>query len=152
MKVQEVMTGNARTCRPESNLAEAVREMWEGDCGALPVLGSDDRVIGIITDRGICIAIATRGRMADRIAVREVVQHHHVHTCLADDDTTAALKVMQTQKVRRLPVIDENGHLRGFVSLNDIVTHAGAATATQIAHTLAGICEHRSLVAAPSAA
>ena len=62
MKVQEVMTGNARTCRPESNLAEAVREMWEGDCGALPVLGSDDRVIGIITDRDICIAIATRGR------------------------------------------------------------------------------------------
>ena len=53
--------------------------MWEGDCGALPIVGDDGRVIGVITDRDICIAVATRGRSADRIAVREVAQGHVVH-------------------------------------------------------------------------
>ena len=152
MKVQEVMTSNVRSCRPESNLAEAVRDMWEADCGVLPVVGADNRVIGVITDRDICVAVATKGRTADRIAVREVARDHNLQTCLAADDTTAVLKVMQAHRVRRLPVIDEGGHLQGIVCLNDIVTHPGAATATQIANTLAAICDHSSRVAAVSAA
>jgi CBS domain-containing protein len=135
MKVQDVMTSNVRSCRPESNLAEAVRDMWEADCGVLPVVSPDNRVIGVITDRDICVGVATKGRTADRIGVREVARDHNVHTCLAADETTGVLKVMQAQKVRRLPVIDQEGHLRGIVSLNDIVTHAGAATPTQIANT-----------------
>jgi len=152
MKIQDVMTGNVRSCRPETNLAEAVRDMWEADCGVLPVVSPDNRVIGVITDRDICVAVATKGRTADRIAVREVARDHHVHTCLAADETTTVLKVMQAEKIRRLPVIDQEGHLQGIVSLNDIVTHAGAATPTQIANTLAGICERGSRIAAVSAA
>ena len=62
MRVRDLMTSDVKTCRPETNLAEAVKEMWEGDCGALPVVGDDGRVAGIITDRDICIAVATRGR------------------------------------------------------------------------------------------
>ena len=76
MKVREMMTSDVKTCRPETNLAEAVKDMWEGDCGALPVVSDEGRVIGMITDRDICIALATRGRSADRIAVREVAQGH----------------------------------------------------------------------------
>jgi CBS domain-containing protein len=152
MKVQDVMTRDVRTCRPESNLAEAVKEMWDADCGALPVVGADGRVVGMITDRDICIAVATKGRPADRIAVRDVASDQVVHTCLAADQTSAALKTMQTYKVRRLPVVDGQGHLQGIVSLNDIVTHAGAARASQIIDTLASICEHRAPIAAASAA
>jgi CBS domain-containing protein len=59
------MTSDVRTCRPETNLAEAVRDMWEGDCGALPVVSDEGRVIGMITDRDVCIAVATRGGSAD---------------------------------------------------------------------------------------
>jgi CBS domain-containing protein len=151
MKVEEVMTSDVRSCRPDANLAEAVREMWEGDCGALPVVGADGQIVGIITDRDICVAVATRDRTADRIAVREVAHDQRIHTCLATDDATAALKIMQANKVRRLPVIDAQGHLRGIVSLNDIVTHAGAATATQIANTLSSICQHHTPAIASSA-
>ena len=151
MKIQEIMTRDVRSCRPETSLAEAVRGMWEADCGALPVISAEGHVVGVITDRDICVAVATRGRTADRIAVGEVARDH-VHTCLAVDETTAALNVMRAQKVRRLPVIDGEGHLQGMVSLNDIATHAGAATATQIASALAAICAHRSAIAAPSAA
>ena len=151
MKVRDLMTRDVKACRPESNLAEVVRDMWEGDCGALPVVSDDGRVAGIITDRDICIALATRGRSADRIAVHEVARDH-VYTCLPDDDASAALQTMKLHKIRRLPVVDADGHLRGMLSLNDIVTHAGAATPTDVVSTLASICEHRRPVAMVGAA
>jgi CBS domain-containing protein len=152
MKIEELMTRNVRTCRPESNLAEVVKDMWEADCGVLPVVGADGRVIGMITDRDICVALATQGRTADRMSVREVVRSPQVCTCVASDATTAALKTMQEHQLHRLPVVDDEGHLQGIVSLNDIVTHKGAANATQIANALAGICEHRAAIVAASAA
>ena len=151
MRVRELMTGDVKTCRPETNLAEAVRDMWQADCGALPVVSDEGRAIGMITDRDICVALATRGGSADRIAVREVAQGH-AYTCLPDDDAIAALQTMKAHKIRRLPVVDAEGHVRGILSLNDVVTHAGAATPTEVVSTLASICEHRRPVAMVGAA
>jgi CBS domain-containing protein len=142
MKVREIMTTNVKTCRPETNLAEAVKLMWEQDCGVLPVVKSDGKVSGMITDRDICVAIATRGWTADRIAVRDVTAGK-VSTCAPDDDAIAALQTMKSQRVRRLPVVDAAGRLKGILSLNDMVTHAGAAPSTEIVSAMAGICEHR---------
>ncbi len=150
MKVRDLMTSDVRTCRPETNLAEAVREMWEGDCGALPVVNDQGQVKGIITDRDICIALATRGRSAERVAVREVAQGP-VHTCLADDDTATALGTMKAHRIRRLPVTDADGHIRGILSLNDVVTHTGSASPTEVVKTLASICEHRRRIAIAAA-
>jgi CBS domain-containing protein len=147
MKVREIMTTDAKSCRPETSLAEAVKLMWEADCGVLPIIGADRKVAGMITDRDICIAVATRGRTADRIAARDVTAGK-AYTCSPDDDVVAALETMKAQKVRRLPVVDAEGRLKGVLSLNDIVTHAGAATANQIVTTLTSICEHRRPAAA----
>ena len=44
MRVRDLMTSDVRTCRPDTNLAEAVRDMWEGDCGALPIVNDEGRV------------------------------------------------------------------------------------------------------------
>ena len=149
-KVKDVMTPDVRTCRPDASLAEATKEFWDADCGALPVVSDEGRVIGMITDRDICIAVATKGRTADRIAVREVTTNQ-AHTCLADDDIAVALQTMKTHQVRRLPVVDAEGHLRGILSLNDIVTRSAAAPA-QVMSTLAKICEHRRPTAIAGAA
>lgn len=114
-------------------------------------MNDEGRVIGMITDRDICIAVATRGRSADRIAVREVAQGH-AYTCLPADDAAAALQTMKVHKIRRLPVVDAEGHVRGILSLNDVVTHAGAASPNEVVSTLANICEHRRPVAMAGAA
>lgn len=151
MKVRDLMTSDVMTCRPETNLAEVVREMWDKDYGVLPVVNDEGRVTGVITDRDICIAVATKGGTADHIAVREVAQAH-AYTCLPDDDVAAALKTMKAHKVRRLPVVTPDGHLRGILSLNDVVTHAGAASPTEIISTLASICEHRRSIVVSGAA
>ena len=141
MKVREIMTSDVKTCRRETSLAEAVKLMWDRDCGALPIVNSDGTVSGMITDRDICIAIATRGRTADRIAVGDVAAGQ-VCTCAPDDEAIAALQTMKSQRVRRLPVVDANGRLKGILSLNDVVTQ-GAASATEIVSTIASISEHR---------
>ena len=141
MKVREIMTSDVKTCRAETNLAEAVKFMWERDCGVLPVVKADGKVTGMITDRDICVAIATRGSTADRIAVQDVTTGT-ICTCAPDDDAIAALKTMKSQRVRRLPVVDANGRLKGILSLNDVVTQ-GAASATEIVSTIASISEHR---------
>lgn len=142
MKVRDLMTSDVKTCRPETDLAEAVKYMWEGDFGALPVVNDEGRVVGMVTDRDICIALATRSRSAGRIAVRDVASKQ-AYTCLADEDATVALEAMKTHKVRRLPVVDADGHVRGILSLNDVVTHSRAASPIDVVSTLRSICEHR---------
>jgi CBS domain-containing protein len=142
MKVREIMTSDVKACRPETNLAEAVTLMWDRDCGALPVVKSDGKVSGMITDRDICVAIVTRGQTADRIAVSDVTGGK-AYTCAPDDDAVVALQTMKSQRVRRLPVVDAEGRLKGILSLNDVVTHTGAASSTEIVSTMASICEHR---------
>ena len=142
MKVREIMTSDVTTCRPETNLAEAVKLMWERDCGVLPVVKSDGIVSGMITDRDICVALATRGQTADRIAVHDVIEGT-AYTCSSDDDAMVALKTMKSQRVRRLPVVDAEGRLKGILSLNDVMMHAGAASLSDIVSTMASICEPR---------
>jgi CBS domain-containing protein len=142
MKVREIMTSDVTTCRPETNLAEVVKRMWEQDCGVLPVVTEDGKVSGMITDRDICVALATRGQTADRIAVHDVIGGT-AYTCSVGDDAIVALTTMKSQRVRRLPVVDVEGRLKGILSLNDVMTHAGAASPVEIVSTMASICEHR---------
>jgi CBS domain-containing protein len=144
MKVRDIMTTDLSSCQPETDLAAVAKTMWGRDCGIFPVVTNEGRVIGMITDRDICMAVATKGRTADRIAVREVGAGT-LYSCLPDDDTRTALETMKTRKVRRLPAVDEHGH-QGILSMNDIVLHANAARGnapTEIVGALKGICEHR---------
>ena len=118
MKVKEVMTTDVKRCSPETNLAAAARIMWEGDCGAVPVTDERDHVVGVITDRDICIAAATRPRTEGEIPAKDVLSKA-LYTCAPGDDVRAALETMKARKVRRLPVV-EQGRLVGIVSIHDI--------------------------------
>ena len=142
MKVKDVMTVDVKACRPETNAAEAVKMMWDQDFGALPIVNNDRKVVGMITDRDLSVAVATRGSVAERIAVKDVATGK-AYTCQAEDDVPAALEVMKAQQVHRLPVVDAQGRLKGILSMNDIVLHSGAASPNQIVDSLAGICARR---------
>ncbi len=120
MNVQDIMKDDVATCRPWSNLAEVAMMMWNHDCGVIPVLSEHDTVTAVITDRDICMAVATQHRRAEEIAVSDIT-NGHLYTCRPDDAVSDVLQVMQDHKVRRLPVIDGNGHLLGMVSLNDVI-------------------------------
>lgn len=123
MKIAELMTRNVRPCSPRSSLAHAAQLMWDHDIGALPVVDDEQRVIGMITDRDICIAAATKHQDIAGIRVGEVTTGQ-VYSCKPEHDVREALKTFQQARVRRLPVVDDDGRLQGILSMNDIVLRA----------------------------
>lgn len=147
MNVSTVMTGQVRACRPDDTLEAAARIMWDHDCGCVPVV-HEGRVVGMLTDRDVCMAAYLRGARLGELRVRDSMSKT-LHTCSPDDPVDAAEKIMGDHKVHRLAVVDADGALRGVLSLNDIARGyrakrkgAGVA-ATDIAATLAAICERR---------
>jgi CBS domain-containing protein len=120
MKVNEVMMGTPYYCQAETNLGSATELMWNANCGFLPVEAPNGKVIGVITDRDICIALGTRSRLAGDIAVGEVMSGK-LYSCGPDDDIHMALQTMKEGKVRRLPVIAQKGSLVGVISMDDIL-------------------------------
>lgn len=123
MRVHEIMTREVVSCQADANIGTAARLMLEGRFGTLPVVDIHGKVAGIITDRDIAMAAATRQRNASHIAVHEAMSSH-VRGCLAYDEVDAALKLMEEAGVRRLPVLDATGHLAGMLSIDDVLLRA----------------------------
>ena len=143
MRVKDVMTPSPVTCTPEMTLAAAAGLMWDADCGFLPVVESG-HVVGVITDRDITVALATRYARAADMHVGDVACRS-VWTCGADDDSHTALAVMKEYRVRRLPVVGANGALLGVISMNDLIMAAAPDTAIrsdEVMETLKAICAH----------
>ena len=146
MNVHHLMTRELRSCHPDDFLSHPVQSMWEGDVGAIPVV-EDGCVIGMITDRDICIAAHTKGKLLSEIRVREVMSHNVV-TCGPNDSIRRVETIMQEQRVRRVPVVDLGNQLVGIVSLNDLArtAHPTFRGQTELVATLAAICEPRPTV------
>ncbi len=149
MNVHELMTSSPRTVRGYENLAVAAAAMWQDDCGVLPVVDDANRVIGIITDRDICMALATRNRPASEVSVGEVIARPPL-TCTTTDTVETALDTMKSHQVRRLPVVDDYGRVEGILSINDILLASGGKgskvlSTDAVVQTLKGICGHADL-------
>lgn len=123
MIVKEIMTHNVTTCHPNATLESAAILMWNGDCGTVAVIDDESKVIGIITDRDICMAVALQHKAASEIQVQEVMSRN-LFTCQPENDIMSALKIMSFQKVRRLPVTNDSGHLEGIISIEDLIARA----------------------------
>jgi len=153
MDVQDIMTSDAQCCGPDTNLAAAAKMMWDSDCGALPVLNINGRVMGMITDRDICMAAATKNKPPSEITVWETTSGK-AYTCRPTDDVHTALDIMKRERVRRLPVVDQDGVFQGIITMNDCLLAAQEARGRSIpavsyedvVHTMKAISAHRVLV------
>jgi len=150
MKVKEIMTANAKACTLTDSVADAARLMWEADCGIVPVVAEGGRVVGLITDRDICMAAMTKGRNESNIAVEDTISGK-VFTCKPEDDIHSALNTMRENKVRRLAVVADDGKLKGMLSMNDVVLKAAELSDKKarelsygdVVNTYKSICQHR---------
>jgi CBS domain-containing protein len=150
MKVKEVMTANPETCALTDSLAKAAGLMWEKDCGILPVVSDEGAVVGLLTDRDICMAAALKGRELANIGVEDTITGQ-VFTCEPNDEIRTALNTMQKNKVRRLPVLAADGTLEGLLSMNDIVLKVEDSKAKKVpglsyidvVNAYKSICQHR---------
>ena len=104
MKAEKIMTSDVATCRPEDTLNEAARIMWERDCGFVPVTAetSDGRVVGILTDRDVCMAAYTRGQRLGEIRVADVMSKD-ICSCKATDDLDAVEELMRGSRCTGCP-------------------------------------------------
>jgi CBS domain-containing protein len=126
MKIEQLMTRTVRACRHDDPLTAAARIMWEADCGCVPVLAAGngaERVVGMITDRDICMAAYTQGRPLSQIPVSSAMADG-VFSCRTSDSLATALRVMETNQVRRLPVLDAADHLIGMIAFADLAREA----------------------------
>jgi CBS domain-containing protein len=141
MIVKDILKGAVATCAPESDLQSVIDVMRHRDCGFLPVVDSHGIVVGVITDRDICIAGSSKQRPWGRVSVKETMSHP-VFSCFADENVKVVLATMAKHRVRRLPVLNKSGHLEGVLSMDDIVSapsRRGGPTADEIVAALKGI-------------
>ena len=122
MKVRDVMTGPAVCCNRGTNVGAAVELLWCHNCGMLPVVGPDNRLMGVVTDRDICMAMGTRNRLPGQVTIGEIATTN-VFTCKPDDEIHEALSTMGEGQVRRLPVVNDEGVPQGILSMDDVITH-----------------------------
>ncbi len=151
--IREIMVALPQQCTRNESLKEIVLRMDKSNIGCLPVVDESKKVIGIITDRDVALALCRGDKRVEDLKVHEVMTAK-VHTIRPEDHTVSALKMMRTMRVGRLPVVDEEQRLKGMVSLNRILRNNYGteeapeleyAGAENILNTLHSIAERNSL-------
>jgi CBS domain-containing protein len=132
MQVKELMTKATIVCRPEDSAHHAAELMWKKDIGCMPVVDAEQRVVGMVTDRDICMAAYTQGQQLAWLPV-SIAMSHTVHACAPSDSIAMAEELMRMHQVRRLPVI-LGGRLVGMLSLNDLARATSSRRAGRTGH------------------
>ena len=130
MKVKKIMHKGAQWVSPDISIQTLAKKMKQFDVGALPV-GENDRLIGMVTDRDIAVRGVANGKNISNLTARDVMTKGIVW-CRAEDSANKAARLMETKKIRRLPVIDKNKRMVGMLSLGDISHAASQRTATEV--------------------
>ncbi|MCR5872939.1 CBS domain-containing protein [Phenylobacterium sp. J426] len=128
MRINEIMSRDVETARPQDTIQDVARKMREIDSGVIPVCDGD-KVQGMVTDRDIVIRAVSEARSFDT-PVTDVMTAD-VEYCYEDDDITAAADKMAELQVRRLIVLDHDQRLVGIVSLGDIAQQGKDKTTGQ---------------------
>jgi len=120
MLVREAAVQEVLSAREDASLAEAGTLLRNADCGALPVVDADYRLIGILTDRDIALALADGDASASAVKVGEAMTRD-LQTCRPDEDVRVALRRMAEHGIRRLPVCTADQKLLGILSIDDLL-------------------------------
>jgi CBS domain-containing protein len=120
MKVRDVMKTDVGFCSAEDNLMRTADIMRRRDCGAVPIVDEERRVVGMLTDRDICLAVAARNRKASDVKCKELINGEAI-VCSADDKLENALRKMRKHRIKRLAAIGAGGKLVGILSIGDVL-------------------------------
>ncbi len=120
--VSELMSREVHSVHLGDSLNAAARLMWEHEIGCLPVLSHDGHLVGLITDRDVCMGAYTTGKALHETTVDSAMSCRAV-ACRAHDSLHAAEELMRAHQVRRLPIVDDAGRLVGLLSIDDLVAH-----------------------------
>jgi CBS domain-containing protein len=149
MEIQDIMSTPPITCRVNDHLDTAARLMWEHDCGSVPVTDDQGRLVGMITDRDICMATLTRGSAPVTIRVADTMAKQVFSiSCRRGELVEVAERAMREQQVRRIPIVDDENRPIGVLSISDIARYVLSRDMVEahreLTRTLAAISQPRS--------
>jgi predicted transcriptional regulator len=143
--VRTIMKESPATCSPDDTLRRAAEILWNTDCGMVPVVEGDGRLVGVVTDRDICMASFFRDQPIAALDVGSTMSRD-LHTARPDDSIETIVHLMADKQTRRVPLV-EDGRLVGIVALADVARHVktleSSSACRMLAHTLAAISERR---------
>ena len=123
-RAADVMSREVVRVHPEDTLRYAARLMSGYDCGSLPVVSGDNRLIGMITDRDITVRGVAEMQDAGRLPVRAAMTDE-AFACHVNDSLYECMRTMAQHQVRRIPIVDGHDRVVGIISQADIAQHAG---------------------------
>lgn len=149
MRAENLMSQPIVTCHVNDSLNIAAQLMWDHDCGVVAIVNDDGKLVGMVTDRDVCMAAYTQGRSLDAIIANSAMSTRVV-SARPDQSLEDVEQMMASHKIRRIPVIDSDGRPIGIVSLNDLARESARSDTTikqgaqKLARTLSAICMPRS--------
>ncbi|MFN3828117.1 MAG: CBS domain-containing protein [Micavibrio sp.] len=121
MQIKDIMSKNVEVIPPGTFLSEVARRMHQRDCGCV-LVAKDDRLVGIVTDRDLIVRGMAEGHHPTSTKVESLMSKDVLY-CHDTDETIDVSLNMAKNKIRRLPVLDENKRLVGIVSLGDLAAN-----------------------------
>lgn len=137
MHVKEIMTLNAEPINAMSSIAEAAEKMERLNVGAL-IVEEDNELVGVVTDRDITVRAVAHKHDPEKARVRDIMTTEIV-ACSEDDDLEKAAELMETRKVRRLPVRNSEGLITGILSLGDLAMSTSYEKTGEVLQAISGI-------------
>jgi CBS domain-containing protein len=135
VKVKNVMHTGVTWVEPSTPLTELAKRMRDEDIGAIPV-GDNDRLVGMVTDRDITCRGLADGRDIKSLTARDVMTRPILY-CRTEVEVECAVRLMERNAIRRLPVINEKFRMVGMLSLGDIAATAGRDLSAEAVHAVA---------------
>jgi CBS domain-containing protein len=119
--ITEAKGADVVTIEPTADLAAAARLLAERKIGAVVVIGPEQRIVGILSERDIVRVLAERGASVLQEQVGQVMTRK-VATCTYAETIRSIMERMTAGKFRHVPVV-ERGRLAGIISIGDVVKH-----------------------------
>jgi CBS domain-containing protein len=119
MRVKDLMSQPLSTCNIHDHAAAAAQIMWEHDCGIVPVVDDNGHLVGVVTDRDICMAAYFQNRPLTEVPIEHFMSRE-LSSCHPEDALGLAEQVMSDRQIHRLPVVDATGTPIGILSVSDL--------------------------------
>ena len=120
---REIMHVDVQSLRPGDTLGTAAATMRDLHVGSLPVVGAEGELRGIITDRDIVVRCVADGIDPQTTTAQDLVRVEPI-SVEADSDVSEVLSTMEQNKIRRVPVVEDE-RLVGIISEANIATNLG---------------------------
>ena len=131
MRARQLMTSDPACCRPDTTLDEVARLMLIHDCGEIPVVDRSEKVVGVITDRDIVCRVVAEGKNPMAHTAAECMTQPVVSVGV-DSPVDQVVSVMEGHRIRRVPVIDDNGVCAGIIAQADIARYTATGTVGEL--------------------